>query len=336
MSNSASPPITVSIITVCKNAAATIEQAIQSVITQTYPHHEYIIIDGDSQDNTKEIIQRYAANITRCVSEPDSGVYQAMNKGIELATGAWLYFVNADDYFFDANVLHDLVEFIAANSTCDVIYGDHEARYTTGDSAIHQPATPDQMLEEMVSLGNCLIQPACCFKADVFKKLGGFDETYRIAADYEWFARLLQSDLKLCYFPRTLISYSHGGLSSNIPALFAEVFAIQNQMPLYQQEPWLSKRTHKLQQSFIEKYDLLERTHKLSMARLHHIEAAEARIKTLEARLAQSATAAELEALRQQNQTLQARISAMETSKFWQIRQSWFKLKRLVGLPTNE
>jgi glycosyltransferase involved in cell wall biosynthesis len=339
--------VKVSIITVCKNSAQTIERAIQSVVSQVYPDIEYIIIDGDSQDGTQAIVERYSQQISKFVSESDGGVYQAMNKGIHLATGDWIYFVNSDDYLFDTYVIQDLVTFLSTCADCDFLYGDHEARLTTGDASIHQPAPPDQMLEEMVSLGECMIQPACFFRADLFTRLGRFDESYKIAADYEWFARLLQNpELKLCYVPRTLVSYSHGGLSSNIPALFAEVFAIQNQIPLYQQEPWLSKRTQKLQRSFIEKYDLLEKTHKLSMARLRQIESLEAHVQSLESQLAQprleTAKArvvqlqAEVEQLQSQVSTLQSRISAMETSKFWQLRRAWFQLKRRLGLPTDQ
>ncbi|MBF2047640.1 MAG: glycosyltransferase [Leptolyngbya sp. IPPAS B-1204] len=342
----------VSIITVCKNSEHTLERAIQSVVHQTYSNIEYIVIDGGSTDSTKEIINRYLHQIAHFVSEADDGVYQAMNKGIRLASGDWIYFVNSDDYLFDNNVIQDLVDFISTYIDCNFIYGDHEARYTTGESNIHKPAPPEQMLEEMVSLGECMIQPACFFQAELFRKLGLFNETYKIAADYEWFARLLQdSSLKLGYYPRTLVSYAHGGLSGNIPALFAEVFAIQNSIPLYQQEPWLSKRNQKLQQSFIEKYDLLERTHQLSIKRLHHIEAVEAHVKNLEqqiqileVKLAQTTAntsspvvqiQAELAALQNKAEALQNRITAMETSKFWQLRTAWFKLKRRIGLPAD-
>ncbi|MBF2073933.1 MAG: glycosyltransferase [Synechococcales cyanobacterium C42_A2020_086] len=340
----------VSIITVCKNAEETVERAIQSIVGQTYPAIEYIVVDGQSEDKTCSIIERYLNHITVFVSEPDSGVYQAMNKGIQLATGNWLYFVNADDYLFDATVIQDLVEFVSEHPGCDFVYGDHEARLTTGEASIYSPASPERMLEEMVTLGECLIQPACFFKADLFRQLGLFDETYRIAADYEWFARLLQTpDLQLCYYPRILISYAHGGLSGNIPALFQEVFAIQNSIPLYQQEPWLSRRMQKLQQSFIEKYDLLERTHHLSMARLRHIEALEPQVQALEAKVQaqafeiaqlKAATPAaalqtEVEALRSQTAALQDRIAAMETSKFWKLRHAWFQLKRRLGLPAD-
>jgi hypothetical protein len=275
-----------------------------------------------------------------------------MNKGIHLATGEWLYFVNSDDYLIDANVIQDLVQFVSSHPNCDFVYGDHEARFLSGESSFHSPAPPEQMLEEMVSLGECMIQPACFFKAELFTKLGLFDETYKIASDYEWFARLLQEpSLTLCYYPRNLISYAHGGLSGNIPALFAEVFAIQNSIPLYQQEPWLTKRLQKLQQSFVDKYDLLERTNHLSLARLRHIEALEVRVAELEARepirepsdpnipqklKAQNQTLkAELETLQAKASTLESRIAAMESSKFWQLRRTWFSLKRRIGLPTE-
>jgi glycosyltransferase involved in cell wall biosynthesis len=339
--------VKVSIVTVCKNSEKTIDRAISSIVSQIYADIEYIIVDGDSQDGTKAIIDRYTSRITYLISEPDAGVYQAMNKAIRIATGSWIYFVNSDDYLFDEDVIQDLVAFLSTCADCDFIYGDHEARYTTGDAAIHKPASPDRMLEELVSLGECMIQPACFFKAELFTKVGLFNEAYRIASDYEWFARLLQdASLKLCYYPRTLASYAHGGLSSNIPALFQEVFAIQNQMPLYQQEPWFTKRVQKLQQSFIDKYDLLEKTHKLSIARLHHIESAESQICSLNAQIVELKQAQtnsrlaqpqnEVEGLRSQVSTLQSRVEAMETSKFWKLRQVWFDLKRFLGLKVNE
>lgn len=341
----------VSVITVCKNSEQTIERAIQSIINQTYAQIEYIIVDGCSKDNTDAIINRYQEKIAHFISEVDSGVYEAMNKGIRLATGDWFYFVNSDDYLIDDNVIQDLVQFVSLHPDCDFVYGNHEARFPNGDSSFHAAAPPEQMLEEMVSLGECMIQPACFFKADLFTKLGLFDETYKIAADYEWFARLLQdASLRLYYYPRNLVSYSHGGLSSNIRALFEEVFSIQNKIALYQQEPWLTKRLHKLQQSFVDKYDLLERTNHLSLKRLRHIEALEARIQAIEEAAAREAPQKKAQRLEAQNQALkteiealqakasdlEARIQAMESSKFWQLRGKWFNLKRRLGLPADE
>ncbi len=331
----------VSIITVCKNSEKTIAKTIQAIFDQTYPNIEYLVIDGDSQDGTKEIIQQYRDRIAVFLSEPDNGIYQAMNRGITQASGDFLYFANADDYLFDASVIQDLVDFVLAHPDCNLVYGNHEARFASGDRAIYQPVLPEKMLEEMVCLGDDHFhQPTSFFRANLFQQVGLFNETYKIASDYEWFLRFLQDPtFKFCYLPRTIVSYAHGGASANIVQLFTEVFDIQNQNPLCSEPEWLIKRLNKLQTMFVEKYDLLERTNTLSLARLRHIEGAEDRIKTLERQLVQSQdksqTDAQIAKLQQENGDLQARIAAMETSKFWQLRSVWFQLKQKLGLPVD-
>jgi glycosyltransferase involved in cell wall biosynthesis len=304
----------VSVITVCKNSEKTIERAIQSLVTQTYPHIEYIVIDGDSTDGTKLIVERYGDRITHFISEPDNGIYSAMNKGIQLATGDLLYFLNSDDYLFDANVIQDMIQFLANHPEYDFIYGDHEARFNFGKSSIHKPAPPNQILKEMVCLGECFIQPASFFKANLFQKLGLFSESYKIAGDYEWFARLLQDNaLHLGYYPRTIVSYAHGGASSQIRPLFEEVFAIQNQVPLYQEPDWLNQRLVELQKSFIDKYDRLEKTHQLSQKR-------EQRIIYLESQ--EDSLQAQVSALRDE-------LGILKTGGL--IGRIWRKLKRLTS-----
>jgi glycosyltransferase involved in cell wall biosynthesis len=304
----------VSVITVCKNSEKTIEAAIQSLVTQTYPHIEYIVIDGASTDRTPAILNQYRDRITHLISEPDNGIYAAMNKGIQLATGDLLYFLNSDDYLFDPNVIQDIVHFSIDNPQYDFIYGDHEARFNFGKSSIHKPAPPDQVLKEMVCLGECFIQPASFFKAQLFQQLGQFSEAYKIAADYEWFARLLQdSTLKLGYYPRTIVSYAHGGASSQIRPLFEEVFAIQNQVPLYQEPEWINQRLIELQESFIDKYDRLEKTHHLSQKR-------EQRIIYLES---------QEDALQAQVSELRSELDRLKSGNL--IRRAWRKLKRITS-----
>ncbi|MGK7891460.1 MAG: glycosyltransferase family 2 protein [Leptolyngbyaceae cyanobacterium] len=272
--------IKVSVITVCRNAAQTIERTITAVAQQTYPNLEYIVVDGASDDGTLEICDRYAAAITKLVSEPDEGIYQAMNKGIHLATGDWLYFANADDYLFDAYVLQDLVSFILEHPNIDVVYGDHEARYPDGKTSIHGCVAPDQMLEAIVCFqSGCLLQPACLFKRTVFEQVGGFCPNYGIASDYKWFLEALQvSDLTFEYFDRTLVSYAHGGRSANIHALFQEIFEIQSQDVLCQNFQWSQKRLLALQQQYVDKYARLEEAHyrleqveQLQTLRSHHL-----------------------------------------------------------------
>ncbi|MCU0566180.1 MAG: glycosyltransferase [Oculatellaceae cyanobacterium Prado106] len=321
----------ISIITVCKNSEQTIEKTIQSVLSQSILSEsslfqtdieiEYIIVDGLSTDRTLEIIQKYTSQIHKVISETDSGIYQAMNKGIQAATGEWLYFLNSDDYLFDNTVIQDVVQCLVHNPEYDFVYGNHEARFPFGKSSIHQPAPPEQAPEEFVSLGNCFIQPESFFKATLFQKLGLFSEAYRIAADYEWFMRLFSDPtVKITHFPRVIVSYAHGGASSQIRPLFEETFAIQNQVPLYQQTDWIQKRLLKLQQSFIDKYDLLERTHHLSQKR-------EQRIRYLESREDQ---------LQAQVDALQAELTALKTSKVWYVRSLWFKLKQAIRGNTDK
>lgn len=123
----------ISVVTVCYNAADTIEKTMLSVLNQTYHDIEYIIIDGGSTDGTVEIIRKYADRIAYWVSEPDKGIYDAMNKGIKVATGEWINFMNAGDEFVDANVL-DKLFFAKTVANVDVIYGNTLMKYTEGIS----------------------------------------------------------------------------------------------------------------------------------------------------------------------------------------------------------
>jgi len=327
--------VLISVITVCRNAEATIEQTIQGVISQTYPYIEYIVVDGASSDRTLDLIKRYSDHIDTIISEPDDGVYQAMNKGIRLAKGDWLYFANADDYLFGPEAIADVAAHIGNNPDCDFIYGDHETRFPWGKRSTYAPAPPEEALEQLISLGNCFIQPASFFKAHLFETIGFFNERYRIASDYEWLCQMLSNPtVRVCYLPRTIVSYFQGGLSSDIPSLFEEVFAIQNSLPIYQQPEWIEKRMKSLQASFIDKYDHLEKSNRLSIRRLNRIEELDpiaARVPGLLDQIKVLTMDYE-----QQISALNTRIAAMESSKFWQLRESWFNVKRKFGLPVDD
>ncbi|MGF1536039.1 MAG: glycosyltransferase [Elainellaceae cyanobacterium] len=310
----------VSVITVCYNAEATLGRTIQQVLAQTYAPLEYIVVDGASTDGTPALLRRYADRINHVVSEPDEGLYHAMNKGIALATGDWLYFANADDYLIDPEVVSDVVAFIQAYPDSDFVYGNHETRHRSGSASVYQPAPPEEMLSELVYLGNCFIQPASFFNAKLFDVLGPFHDRYKIAADYDWFVRLLaHSDLVVRHYPRTIASYAQGGASSNIRALFAEVFEIQNQVPVYQQPEWRSRRMAILQQEFTDKYARLEESHRAVVARERRIVALEKKVQALEARAGE----------------LAGEVAAMKTSKFWKLREGWFAVKQRLGLPVD-
>ncbi|MBD1889619.1 glycosyltransferase family 2 protein [Coleofasciculus sp. FACHB-SPT9] len=309
----------ISIITVCKNSEESIEQTIQSVIYQTYKDIEYIVIDGDSEDKTKEIIARYDSSITKIISEPDNGLYEAMNKGINLSTGCFIHFLNSDDYLYDANVVSDVVDFISAHPKCEFLYGDTHLRpnpqlHTETATSVWKSPLPDDIPEAMI-YGALFLQGAIFFNADLFTKLGLFNETYKISADYEWFARLIQhTEINVCYYPRTIFSYYQGGLSSDIKATLSEMFKIQNQVPLFQTDYWVKKRISKLQDGIIELQEFIHKIQELSEQRRVLISALESKITAIEIK----------------NAELEGKIEGMESSKFWKLRKAWFKFKSAI------
>ncbi len=247
--------IKISVITVCKNSEAYIEKAIQSVINQTYKNIEYIVIDGDSQDKTKDIIQNYSKHIDKFISEPDTGIYNAMNKGIKLATGSFIQFLNSDDYFYDNKVVEDVVQFIQQNPDCDIVYGDAEIRRDPrigGDPYIAKSPLPSEIPEAIIC-GNLFLQGSIFFRGTTFNELGFFNEKYTISADYEYYIRFtIHNKILVYYCSRTIFSYYTGGISGNVTKTLSEMFDIQNGIDMFKSEDWCQKRILKLQSSIIE------------------------------------------------------------------------------------
>ena len=262
----------ISIITVCKNSEAYIEQVIKSVISQSYKEIEYIIIDGNSQDKTKEIVTKYADQVTYFISEPDNSLYEAMNKGIKLATGSFINFINSDDFLYDCNVIQDVVSFINAHPDCDFIYGDTHIRPNpriSSQSSISKPPLPSAIPEEMAhGTGILFLQGAIFSRRELFSKLGVFNEDYKISADYEWFTRVvLDKTLSIYYYPRTIFSFYQGGVSGNITTTLKEMFEIQNQVPAFQSDDLLRLRLLKFQNTIIELKSFLSKVETLSEER---------------------------------------------------------------------
>ena len=131
----------ISIITVSFNAEKTIESTILSVINQTYPNIEYIIIDGGSTDNTIEIIKKYEHRISYWTSEPDKGIYDAMNKGVKIATGKWINFMNSGDTFYNNNIISRIFNKIDDYNQYSAIYGDTEFIFSNKNKIVTRKAT---------------------------------------------------------------------------------------------------------------------------------------------------------------------------------------------------
>lgn len=230
-----------SIITVSHNSEATIERAIESVLNQTYNNVEYIIIDGNSDDRTDELIRQYANRLSIYISEPDDGIFFAMNKGIKQASGDFIYFLNSDDFFVDNRVLHDVASFIEGVPSCEIIYGNIEARDGKGNHWLLASPPPEEILKTLVS--GAMHHQATFASKHTFTKVGFFQETFNSVGDYEWWLRVAaEATIQKQHFNRTIASYFIGGKSSNIEAALNEMFEVQNCAEIYQSDYWLHKR----------------------------------------------------------------------------------------------
>lgn len=209
-----------SIITVSYNAAATIEQAILSVVGQTYRHIEYIIIDGGSTDGTVDIIRKYEDKIAYWVSEPDQGIYDAMNKGIRRATGEYVYFLGADDWLRDDEVIGQVAAFIHRSPGYS---------FYMGNVFLYAPAlgwTKRQKggrSAEAIKRGKMCPHQGLFASRDLMRK--GFDTKYKIAADYAFLLRHIVCGARFCPMDIDVAYYGLLGTSSG-GAMYDEYIAI--------------------------------------------------------------------------------------------------------------
>ena len=203
----------ISIITVCYNSAATIEKTIQSVAAQTYNNIEYLVVDGNSKDATLSIIKKYDTVITKWVSEPDKGLYDAMNKGIALATGDLVGILNSDDTFATETVLEEVANFHTKN-TIDASVGDIVQHNTTGKIVRRYSAANWQ--PNKLKIGFMPAHPAIFFKRDLFDNFGNYQLDFTIGADYELITRFfLKNKITWNYSGITTTKMLVGGLSSS-------------------------------------------------------------------------------------------------------------------------
>lgn len=214
-----------SVITVCYNAEATLEDTIQSVISQTYHHLEYIIVDGASKDRTMDIVNRYRERISVVVSEPDKGLYDAMNKGIRLATGDYLCFLNAGDSFHEDDTLQQMVHSIHGTRLPDVLYGetelvDHEGHFLR----MRRLQAPEHLTWKSFRQGMLVCHQAFFARRDLVMP---YDLRYRFSADFDWCIKIMKQSKVLHNTHLTLIDYlSEGMTTRNHKASLKERFRI--------------------------------------------------------------------------------------------------------------
>ena len=212
MASSDSDKITIIVATL--NAQATLQSCIDSIHQQTWNEKEIIVCDGVSKDGTIEILKRNDAVLSYWCSEPDNGIYNAWNKGLRHATGDWICFLGADDYFWDENVLENYMT-VANKIYPDIriIYGQVALVSNDGD-VVRRVGAPWEQEKQRFRQVNCLPHPGLLCHRDVFEQNGLFDDSFRIAGDYEFLLRELLS--RDAYFVPDLVTVGMrtGGISS--------------------------------------------------------------------------------------------------------------------------
>lgn len=201
-----------SIITVTYNAGAVLEDTIQSVITQTYRNVEYIIVDGGSKDHTLDIINRYREHIHTLVSEPDKGLYDAMNKGIRLATGDYLCFLNAGDELHEDDTLQLMVHSITGTELPDVLYGetaivDEEGHFLR----MRRLSAPEDLNWKSFKDGMLVCHQAFFPRRELAEP---YDLRYRFSADFDWCICIMKKSHTLHNTHLTLIDYLNEGMTT--------------------------------------------------------------------------------------------------------------------------
>ena len=205
----------VSIITTCYNREKTIAQAIESVLSQDYPDIEYIVVDGGSTDNSFKIVRSYGSQICKAVSERDGGMYEAINKGIKMATGDIVGLLHSDDFLIHNHIISEIVERFKQTSA-DIVYGDGlfvDAHQT--DKVIRDWRSGNYRRWK-VRLGWLPLHPTVYIKRNAIEQYGLYNEKYQIAADSDFLVRYLyKANLKVGYLGKYVVRMRMGGLSTD-------------------------------------------------------------------------------------------------------------------------
>ncbi len=204
----------VSIITVVLNNEAYIEECIKSVVRQGYDDIEYIVVDGGSSDGTIDLIRAYEKNISQWISGPDGGIFDAMNKGIQMATGEVVGILNSDDFYPDADVI-DLVTREFQSKGVDSVFADLVYVKRDNPDEVVRYYRSSNFQPERFAFGWMPAHPTFFVRRDCYEQYGLFKTDYKIAADYELLVRFLsQHKISFSYIPRVIINMRTGGIST--------------------------------------------------------------------------------------------------------------------------
>lgn len=211
---SPSQPV-ISVITVCFNDSSTLGLALQSVVDQDWPRIEHVVIDGGSTDGTLEILDQYRPHLAQVVSEPDNGIYDAMNKGLDLATGDIICFLNADDQYTSNMVLTEVATEMQKQKL-DALMGDVSFFHASDPSRTVRRYRSDRFSPEQLAFGWMPAHPALFLTKGVIQRVGRFRTDYRIAGDFEFIVRIFHRQwLRYRHYPKVLVRMQTGGTSTS-------------------------------------------------------------------------------------------------------------------------
>lgn len=216
--------LSLSVITVCYNAEESIEKTMQSVLSQSYENIEYLIIDGLSTDSTLDIVRKYQEKYhnIRLISEKDSGIYNAMNKGVSYAQGEYIYYLNSGDLFPEETTVEQVMQKLEKNRT-DILYGNIDVDYGTHKNRIRY-AEQKRLKKLWIALGITVCHQAVFAKTSLVKERG-FDESFKLWADQEWMMQLLKKKVTVETIEMPVCIYDGFGASSsavNLELVFQE------------------------------------------------------------------------------------------------------------------
>lgn len=204
----------VSVITVAYNSSKTIRETIDSVVSQTYDQIEYIIVDGKSTDGTIEIVKSYGDKISKFVSEKDNGIYDAINKGLEMASGDVISILNSDDIFAHEKVIENTVA-VFESEQVDTVYGDLKYVSPTDNTKVKRYWKSGVYKRKKFLFGWMPPHPTFFVKREVYEKHGTFDTSLTSAADYELMLRFLyKNKVSAGYNPEVMVLMKTGGQSN--------------------------------------------------------------------------------------------------------------------------
>ncbi|MFQ3548791.1 MAG: glycosyltransferase family 2 protein [Armatimonadota bacterium] len=204
----------ISVITICYNEPKeNIDLTFKSISNQTYKNIQWIVVDGGSKPETISAIKEYESYIDTFISEPDNGVYDAMNKGVSYANGEFVVFMNTGDCFYNEYTLNDIVDNINKYPNFDCYYGDP---IVVDDNKKIWAGPQERKINRFILHNTTICHQATITKTELYKKIGGFDISYKIIADKEWILRSVDAGARWRYIDLIVCRYDKTGLSSDI------------------------------------------------------------------------------------------------------------------------